>query len=143
MNLLVILDDIFNTKQCFSLCKAPPTPSRALLQPNPPFIFANQPNIPTLLPLNHFNPIPSPPTDPTDTHISLPPNTHPAITSLLSKYSNLFTLPLDFPSPHLIDHKIPLIPNTNPINIRPYRYPHSQKAEIERQVQELLDSGVI
>ena len=36
-----------------------------------------------------------------------------------------------------------MLPKTTPINVRPYRYPHSQKAEIERQVQDLLDSGVI
>ena len=42
-----------------------------------------------------------------------------------------------------MNHRIPLLPSTAPVNVRPYRYPHFQKAEIERQVAELLSNGLI
>ncbi|MCH80609.1 hypothetical protein A2U01_0001379, partial [Trifolium medium] len=40
-------------------------------------------------------------------------------------------------------HHIKLFPTHGAINVRPYRYPHHQKEEIERQVSELLKAGVI
>lgn len=82
-------------------------------------------------------------TPPSDLPISPPPNTHPQIIPLLSKYQHLFSIPSGLPPQRPIDHKIPLLPNTTPINVRPYHYPHSQKAEIEKQVQDILNSGVI
>lgn len=42
-----------------------------------------------------------------------------------------------------LDHDIPLIPGATPVSIRPYRYPPALKDEIERQVQEMLASGII
>ena len=36
------------------------------------------------------------------------------------------------------DHHIHLVPNSEPVNVRPYRYPHYQKAEIETQVSSML-----
>nr|KYP37263.1 Transposon Ty3-I Gag-Pol polyprotein [Cajanus cajan] len=42
-----------------------------------------------------------------------------------------------------IDHKIPIKAGTDPISVRPYRYPHIQKNEIEKQVTEMLSTGVI
>lgn len=41
------------------------------------------------------------------------------------------------------DHYIPLKPNTSPFSIRPYRYSHDQKNEIEKLVLEMLRSGII
>ncbi|GJV32931.1 reverse transcriptase [Tanacetum coccineum] len=35
------------------------------------------------------------------------------------------------------------MPNTPPINVRPYRYPPNQKDSIEGMVKELMDSGLI
>jgi hypothetical protein len=40
-------------------------------------------------------------------------------------------------------HHIKLFPEHGPINVRPYRYPHHQKEEIEKQISELLHAGVI
>ena len=37
----------------------------------------------------------------------------------------------------------PFTTNTNPINVRPYRYPYSQKNELERQVATMLDTDMI
>ena len=47
------------------------------------------------------------------------------------------------PPPRQVTHRINLFPSTAPVNVRPYRYPHFQKAEIERQVSELLTAGLI
>ncbi|XP_042065373.1 uncharacterized protein LOC121808874 [Salvia splendens] len=41
------------------------------------------------------------------------------------------------------DHRIPLRPGTDPVSVRPYRYNHLQKDEMERLVAEMLTSGVI
>ncbi|GJV39364.1 reverse transcriptase [Tanacetum coccineum] len=40
------------------------------------------------------------------------------------------------------DHKIPLVPGTQPVNIRPYRHPPVQKDAIESMVKELLEAGL-
>ena len=42
-----------------------------------------------------------------------------------------------------MDHCITLKEGTEPINVHPYRYAHFQKTKIEKQVQEMLDSGLI
>jgi len=41
------------------------------------------------------------------------------------------------------DHAIHLIPGSVPPNIRPYRFPYSQKSEIECMVAEMLEVGEI
>ena len=87
-------------------------------------------------------------------HLSLLPVTHPepsidphhpifAINEFLLKFSSLFQQPSTLPPPRQHDHHINLIPSTNPVNVRPYRYPHFQKTKIEKQVMALLDSGII
>ncbi|GAB2295325.1 hypothetical protein Dimus_038348 [Dionaea muscipula] len=68
---------------------------------------------------------------------------HPDVEELLQQFDDLFREPVDLPPPRSLDHRIPLTPGSQPINIRPYRYPHFQKNEIERSVSELLSSGVI
>ena len=41
------------------------------------------------------------------------------------------------------DHVIHLIPRNIPLNIRPYRYPYSQKIEIEHMVAKMLEARII
>ncbi|PNX73180.1 retrotransposon-related protein [Trifolium pratense] len=41
------------------------------------------------------------------------------------------------------EHAINLIDRHGAVNVRPYRYPHHHKNEIERQVKEMLDAGII
>ena len=63
---------------------------------------------------------------------SHPLHTIPAINELLLKYQSLFHQPLSLPPPRQHDHHINILPAANPVNVRPYRYPHFQKTEIER-----------
>ncbi|GJX17947.1 putative mitochondrial protein, partial [Tanacetum coccineum] len=58
-------------------------------------------------------------------------------------FEDVFAVSTKLPPQRSLDHKIPLVPNTPPINIRPYKHPPSQKDEIEVMVKELLDSRVI
>ncbi|KAF2301258.1 hypothetical protein GH714_021767 [Hevea brasiliensis] len=60
------------------------------------------------------------------------------IQGLLDDYKDLFEDPKTLPPFRNHNHSIPLQPNTQPISVRPYRYPHFQKAEIEKLVSEML-----
>lgn len=62
---------------------------------------------------------------------------------LLEQYADVFEDPRTLPPRRKCDQKIPLMPGTQPVNPRPYRYKPELKTEIERQIQELLDAGVI
>ena len=64
--------------------------------------------------------------------------------SILSKHQVVFSTPQGLPPSHGVhDHSIILIPGSLPPNIHPYRHHFSQKNEIEKMVQELLNAGVI
>jgi hypothetical protein len=64
--------------------------------------------------------------------------------ALLSKHQMVFSTPQGLPpSRGVHDHSIPLVPRSLPPNIRPYCHPFSQKNEIEKMVQELLNASVI
>ncbi|GJX09473.1 ty3-gypsy retrotransposon protein [Tanacetum coccineum] len=52
-------------------------------------------------------------------------------------------VPTTLPPHRVIDHQIHLLPNTKPVNVRPYRYPHYQKGEMEKLVNEMLEQGII
>jgi hypothetical protein len=54
-----------------------------------------------------------------------------------------FQEPADLPPQRSFDHSIPLIPGAVPIQKKPYRYAPSQKDELERQIKDMLDRGVI
>jgi len=62
---------------------------------------------------------------------------------LLDLFSDLFTEPTGLPPERPCDHRIHLKPGTEPIAVRPYRYPHLQKDELERQCDAMLQQGVI
>lgn len=71
----------------------------------------------------------------------------PAIPSevqpLLDAFPTMFADPVGLPPRRLCDHSIPLILGAQPVNRRPYRYAPQLKTEIERQVAEMFDSGVV
>jgi hypothetical protein len=64
--------------------------------------------------------------------------------AILSKHQLVFSTPQGLPpSRGVHDHSIPLVTGNLPPNIHPYHHPFSQKNEIEKMVQELLNAGII
>lgn len=45
--------------------------------------------------------------------------------SLLIEFSDLFVLSVGLPPHWNVDHQIPMLPDTTPISVRPYRYNHA------------------
>jgi hypothetical protein len=70
-------------------------------------------------------------------------NTHQQIRVLLDSFSNIFSEPQGLPLVRSHEHQIKLRPESGPVNVRPYKYPHYQKNEIEKIVLDLLKSGVV
>lgn len=62
---------------------------------------------------------------------------------LLDEFAVVFQPPSGLPPTRACDHTIPLIPGATPVHVRPYRYPPAIKDEIERQVAEMLQAGII
>lgn len=73
------------------------------------------------------------------------PDPHPIspIQNLLHRFQTVFTEPTNLPPSRPSDHRITTLPNSKPINVRPYRYPYFQKNEIERQIQTMLAAHII
>ena len=69
--------------------------------------------------------------------------TQPDMQQILGEFEDVFQEPFKLPPLREIDHHIPLKEGTQPINVRPYRYAYFQKEEIEKQVQAMLDVGII
>jgi hypothetical protein len=65
------------------------------------------------------------------------------IQQVVKRFSNLFLDPTSLPPPREFDHHIPLVPRAQPVNVRPYKYNPHQKTEIEKQVSEMLQQGII
>lgn len=68
---------------------------------------------------------------------------HPSLTTLIDQFTGVFTEPKTLPPHQSIDHQIILKPNSQPINLRPYRFSHFQKTEIEKIIKELLHQSFI
>jgi hypothetical protein len=62
------------------------------------------------------------------------------VQSLLTRFTDVFEEPVGLPSPQSCDHQID---GAQPFSIRPYRHAPALKDEIERQVNEMLRTGVI
>jgi hypothetical protein len=63
---------------------------------------------------------------------------------IIDKNSKVFEdIPIGLPPTRNHDHSIDLIHGSIPPNIMPYRYPYSQKSEIECMVEEMLEDGII
>ncbi|XP_027088762.1 uncharacterized protein [Coffea arabica] len=66
-----------------------------------------------------------------------------AVQELLQDYEDIFQTPHSLPPSRNVDHEIPLKPDAQPFKLKPYRYPHCHKEEIERQVTEMLQTGIV
>ena len=73
----------------------------------------------------------------------LPATYQDTVEQVLQQYHTVFSVPKTLPPSRSHDHHIPLLPNTAPVNSRPYRYSPLHKTEIERQVTELLQASLI
>ncbi|KAJ8753628.1 hypothetical protein K2173_025619 [Erythroxylum novogranatense] len=67
---------------------------------------------------------------------------HPQIQQILKEFRAVSMEPSGLPPLRIQDHKIPL-QHAEPISVKPYRYPHYQKFEIEKIVAEMLESRII
>jgi len=73
----------------------------------------------------------------------LPDDIAPELAILLYTYRAVFDTPMGLPPQRKQNHAIPLKEGSNPVKVKPYRYPHSQKEQIEKMVIEMLDQGII
>ena len=65
------------------------------------------------------------------------------IQKVIEEFPDIFAEPTGLPPRRACDHRIPVIPGAQPVNVRPYRHKPELKSEIEKQVEELLRSGII
>jgi len=78
-----------------------------------------------------------------DHKLKLPENMEPELALLLHTYHDVFAVPTGLPASRSNDHCITLSKRVDPIKVRPYRYPHNQKEEIEKMVSDMLQEGII
>lgn len=62
---------------------------------------------------------------------------------ILQQHEGIFQEQSALPLPRSKHHRIPLLLGTRPVSVKLYRYPYYQKRKIEKQLQGMLDSGVI
>lgn len=65
------------------------------------------------------------------------------ISKVLEQHATVFEEPVGLPPSRGHEHAITLKEGSNPIGVRPYRYPQNQKDEIERLIHEMLGAGII
>lgn len=67
----------------------------------------------------------------------------PQLQELLDEFTDLFAEPSELPPRRSYDHTIPLVEGAQPVSVKPYRYAPTLKSKIEKQVTEMLQSGLI
>nr|GEW19042.1 ribonuclease H-like domain-containing protein [Tanacetum cinerariifolium] len=78
-----------------------------------------------------------------DVSSSLPDTTPPDLLNVLHDFASVFSLPKGLPPARSHDHFIVLKDGVNAVKVRPYRYPVSQKTQIEKMVTDMLIEGLI
>ena len=61
----------------------------------------------------------------------------------LATYDDVFAAPTGLPPARACDHRIHLKTATEPVAVRPYRYPQLQKDELETQCEAMMQQGII
>jgi hypothetical protein len=79
----------------------------------------------------------------TDTAESASDQVPPAVQKILDQFHHVFSPTSVLPPRRACDHQIPLVPGASPIHSKPYRYAPALKDEIERQVKDMLQAGII
>ncbi|XP_062085564.1 uncharacterized protein LOC133791660 [Humulus lupulus] len=65
------------------------------------------------------------------------------VAAVLQKHEEVFNMPAGLPPTREREHAITLKEGVGPISFRPYRYAQVQKDEIERLMEEMLQSGIV
>jgi hypothetical protein len=91
----------------------------------------------------HDNKNLTPPNRDSDPLQALPTNIPQDIKTLLHHFPTVFQTPHGLPPQRPHDHNIPRLPNTPPVNVKPYRYPHSRKEAMTTIINEMLQEGTI
>jgi hypothetical protein len=65
------------------------------------------------------------------------------VQSILAEYADVFLEPKSLPPSRTYDHAITLKPEAVPFNARLYRYSPKHKIEIEQQVRQMVEAGII
>jgi len=73
--------------------------------------------------------------------LDLPITMEPELALLLHTYNVVFDTPSSLPPQRSHEHSIPLLSGSQPVKVKPYKYPHSQNEEIKRLVSGMLDEA--
>lgn len=65
------------------------------------------------------------------------------MSTLIDEYKEVFNLPMGLPPARGREHAIRLYEGSQPVNVRPYRYPQIKKEEITKLTGEMLQAGII
>lgn len=65
------------------------------------------------------------------------------IAQLIQEFQSVFAPPTGYSPSRECEHDIPLLPGATPVSVRPYRYPPVVKDEIEHQIADMLNSGIV
>jgi hypothetical protein len=68
---------------------------------------------------------------------------YPKIQKVIDQYADVFLDQMGLPPHRNCDHHIPLMNDTKPPNVRPYRIPHKQKDEVDNLIKSMLQDGII
>lgn len=78
-----------------------------------------------------------------DLQVDMPIGVPEELYGVVEHFKTVFQMPKGLPPLRSKQHHIVLKEGTNPISVRPYRYPQVQKEEIERLIADILQAGII